>query len=131
MIWFLRALFGLVLASMLWVTSWASFRCPLFAVPREVYAHPWFIATMFDAYWGFTTFFVWVAYKQTSWLARIAWFAAIMLLGNIAMAAYCLSELLAMSADGRPTDLLTARRDGPGGLGLGLALAGLAVVLLA
>jgi hypothetical protein len=36
-----------------------------------------------------------------------------------------------MSADGRPTGLLTARRDGPGGLGLGLALAGLAVVLLA
>lgn len=131
MIWLLRALFGLVLASMLWVTSWASFQCPLFAVPREVYAHPWFIATMFDAYWGFTTFFVWVCYKQTSWVARGAWFLAIMLLGNIAMSAYCLSELFAMPADGKLSDLLVARRSGPGGLGIALALAGIAIVSLA
>ena len=131
MIWLLRALFGLVLASMLWVTSWASFQCPLFAVPREVYAHPWFIATMFDAYWGFTTFFVWVCFKQTSWVARGAWFLAIMLLGNIAMSAYCLSELFAVPAAGKLSDLLVARRSGPGGLGLALALAGTAVVSLA
>ncbi|MDI1319512.1 MAG: DUF1475 family protein [bacterium] len=131
MLWFLRLLFGLVLASMLWVTSWASLQCPLFAVPRDVYAHPWFIATMFDAYWGFTTFFVWTCFKQTSWLARIAWFLAIMLLGNIAMSAYCLSELFSVPAGGKLADLLVARRDGPGWLGLGLALAGLTVVALA
>ena len=77
MILFLRGLFLLVLGSMLWVTSWASLHCPLFAVPRDVFTHPWFIATMADAYWGFTTFFVWVCYKQTSWLARAAWFVAV------------------------------------------------------
>lgn len=131
MIWILRSLFAVVLASMLWVTSWASFQCPLFAVPREVYTHPWFIATLFDAYWGFITFYVWVCFKQSSWLARIAWFVAIMLLGNIAMAAYCLRELFSVPANGRLTDLLPARRDGPGWLGLGLALAGMTVVLLA
>ena len=99
MIWFLRVLFGVVVASMLWVTTWASFRCPLFAVPREVFAHPWFIA--------------------------------IMLLGNIAMASYCLSELFSLPAGGRPAELLTARRSGPGLLGLMLAATGAAVVLLA
>ena len=46
MVLFLRALFLLVLVSMLWVTSWASVRCPLFAVPRDVFAHPWFVAIM-------------------------------------------------------------------------------------
>ena len=131
MLLFLRFLFAVVLASMLAVTSWASFRCPLFAVPREVFMHPWFIATMFDAYWGFTTFFVWVCYKQTSWLARGAWFVAIMLLGNIAMSAYCLSELFSLPKDGRLADLLTTRRDGPGALGLILAAAGSIVVALA
>jgi hypothetical protein len=131
MIWFLRILFGLVLASMLWVTTWASLHCPLFSVPRDVFTHPWFIATLFDAYWGFTTFFVWVAFKQTAWLARIAWFVAIMLLGNIAMSAYCLSELFLSPATGRVTDLLVVRRGGPGWLGLGLALAGVAVMLVA
>jgi len=130
MLWFLRVLFMIVLGSMLAVTSWASSRCPLFAVPREVFTHPWFLATLFDAYWGFATFFVWVCFKQTAWLARVGWFTAIMLLGNIAMAAYCLSELFTVPADGRPADLLTARRAGPGWLGLGLALAGLVVVSL-
>lgn len=131
MLFFLRLLFAVVLASMLWVTTWASLQCPLFAVPRDVFTHPWFIATLFDAYWGFITFFVWVCCKQTSWLARGAWFVAIMLLGNIAMAAYCLSELFALPKDGRLTDLLTARREGPGVLGLILAVAGIAVVALA
>jgi hypothetical protein len=131
MIWFLRILFGVVLASMLAVTSWASFQCPLFGVPRDVFTHPWFIATLFDTYWGFITFFVWVCYKQTSWMARAAWFVAIMLLGNIAMAAYCLSELFALPKDGRPADLLTLRREGPGALGLILAVLGVVIIVLA
>ncbi len=130
MILFLRGLFIVVIASMLWVTTWASLQCPLFAVPREVFTHPWFIATMFDAYWGFTTFFVWVCYKQTAWVARLAWFVAIMLLGNIAMSAYCVNELFHLPREGRLADVLTARRSGPGALGLTLAGLGVAVVAL-
>ena len=130
MILFLRGLFIVVLASMLWVTSWASLQCALFAIPREVYAHPWFIATLFDAYWGFTTFFVWVCYQQRSWPARIAWFVAIMLLGNLAMASYCLAQLFRTPADGKVADLLTRRHDGAGMLGPVLALLGVVVVWL-
>ena len=44
MIWFLRVLFAVVIASMLAVTSWASMHTPLFAIPRAVFTHPWFIA---------------------------------------------------------------------------------------
>jgi hypothetical protein len=128
---FLRALFVVVLASMLWVTTWAGLQCPLFAVPRAVATHPWFIATMFDAYWGFTTFFVWVCFKQESWTARIAWFVAIMALGNIAMASYCLSELAQVPREGKLADVLAARRQGPGWLGIALALAGAAVTVMA
>lgn len=131
MIVLLRSLFIIVLVSMLWVTIWASLRCPLFAVPREVYAHPWFVATMFDAYWGFTTFLVWVCYKQTSWLARGIWLVAILLLGNIAMAAYCLAELFRMPAAGRVGDLLVARREGTGVMGPILAGLGTVVIVLA
>ena len=131
MILFLRGLFLVVIASMLWVTIWASFQCPLFAVPRDVFAHPWFIATMFDAYWGFTTFFVWVGYKETTWLARVAWFVAIMLLGNIAMASYCLAELFRAPADGQIADVLTRRHEDAGVLGPMLALAGVTVILFA
>jgi len=116
MILFLRGLFLVILASMLWVTSWASLRCPLFAIPPGVVGHPWFIATLFDAYWGFVTF--------------CAWFVAIILLGNVAMSAYCLDELFRTPRTGRLADVLTARRDGIGGLGFALALLGITVTLL-
>ncbi len=131
MLIFLRALFIVIIASMLAVTSWASLQCPLFGVPRAVATHPWFIATLFDAYWGFITFYIWVCYKQTSLVARLAWFVAIMLLGNIAMAAYCLSELFSITSHDSLTGLLTTRRGGPGKLGLVLAAMGIGVIALA
>jgi hypothetical protein len=131
MITVLRCLFFAILASMIWVTSWAGMQCPLFAVPHAVATHPWFIATMFDAYWGFTTFFVWVCYRQTSWTARIAWFLAIFALGNIAMSSYCLAALSQVPRDGKVSDVLSARRDGPGWLGIALAAVGIAVTTAA
>jgi hypothetical protein len=130
MLLFLRGLFIVVILSMLWVTSWASLHCPLFSIPRAVFTHPWFIATLFDAYWAFITFSVWVCFKQTAALARFAWFVAIILLGNIAMASYCLNELFHVPADGKISGLLTERRSGPGWLGLGLAALGVTVTLL-
>ena len=131
MIVFLRGFFIGVVVSMLAVTSWAGSQCPLFAIPREVYAHPWFIATLADAYWGFATFFVWVCFKENSPLARVAWFLAIMLLGNIAMAAYGLNEAFRTPRDGRVEDILLTRRDGVGALGLILAAIGMALIAAA
>ena len=131
MIWFLRVLFAVVIASMLAVTSWASMHTPVFAIPRAVFTHPWFIATLFDAYWAFVAFYVWVAWKEQSLAARILWFIAIIALGNIAMAAYFLRELFHVPADG-PLDLVFTRRN-PGTFVLpgALAAASVAVYLLA
>ena len=58
MIIFLRLLFGFILVSMLAVTGWAGSHTPLFEIPRAVLGHPWFIATLCDAYWGFVSFYV-------------------------------------------------------------------------
>jgi hypothetical protein len=93
MILTLRLFFGIVLISMLAVTSWASLQCSILKIPSAVLSHPWFIATMFDTYWAFLTFYCWVVYKEVSWIARIGWLVAILLLGNIAMAIYMLIEL--------------------------------------
>lgn len=112
MIWFLRVLFAVVIGSMLWVTSWASGQCALFAIPREVFTHPWFIATLFDAYWGFITFYVWVAWKERALAARILWFLAIILLGNLAMAAYLLRELFAVDSSAGLDRVITQRNVG-------------------
>ncbi|MEO6873283.1 MAG: DUF1475 family protein [Opitutaceae bacterium] len=130
MIFFLRGLFIFILVSMLAVTGWAGIHCPLFAIPANVVSHPWFIATLFDAYWAFVTFYVWVAFKQTSWASKIAWFIAVILLGNVAMSAYCLNELFRIPRTGRMADVLTTKRDGIGLLGPILAVLGLTVTLL-
>lgn len=100
----------MVLASMLTVTSWASIQCTLWKTPNEVATHPWFIATLFDAYWGFLTFYCWVAYKEVSWASRILWLIAILLLGNIAMAVYALIQLFRVSGDARIEEVLLRRK---------------------
>lgn len=105
----LRVFFIAVLLSMLAVTSWASLECALWKTPREVVTHPWFIATLFDTYWAFLTFYCWVAYKEVSWLARISWLIGILLLGNIVMAIYMLIQLFKVPADGKIEDVLLRR----------------------
>lgn len=110
MIWTLRIAFIVVLLAMLGVTSWASGTVALWNMPREVAAHPWFIATLFDAYFAFLTFWVWVAYKETSTAARIVWLVAILLLGNFAMATYMLRELFRVSSDAKLEDIVRRRK---------------------
>lgn len=130
MIVFLRLFFVAVLGSMLWVTSWASQQCALFNVPAEVYTHRWFIATLFDAYWGFLTFYIWVAWRERSWVGRLTWLIAILLLGNLAMAAYCLERLLQVSTRATFAEVVAAPRENSGILGPLLAVAGVSVILL-
>ena len=121
MILFLRLLFITVIASMLAVTGWAGLHQSLGAFARSAtFRDPWVIATLFDAYWAFITFYVWVAWKEQSLLARVLWFVSIILLGNMAMAAYMLAQLFAVPAAG-PLDEVFTRRQ-PGKLALPAAL---------
>ncbi|MCU0757761.1 MAG: DUF1475 domain-containing protein [Steroidobacteraceae bacterium] len=107
----LRLLFGFIFASLLAYTSWASTRQPVwewrgFAIQPDNW---WTIATLVDAYYGFLTFYVWVFYKETRALARLGWFVAIMLLGNMAMSAYVLWQL-ARLRDDEPASAILVRR---------------------
>lgn len=131
MIIFLRALFIVVIASMLAVTTWASLHTPIFSIPRDVFTHPWFIATLFDAYWAFIAFYVWVAWKEQSAAARIGWFVAIIALGNIAMAVYMLRELFGVPANDPLDPVFTRRNPGSVLLPVLLGAAGVGVYLLA
>ena len=109
MILFLRVFFIVVLISMLVVTTWASKQVPLWKIPYDTWTHPWWIATLFDAYWGFLTFYCWVVYKETSVLARAVWLVAILLLGNIAMTVYALIQLFRVPANGSIETVLLRR----------------------
>ena len=107
----LKILFSCILLSLLVYTAWASTRQPVLqwgglTSGTDRY---WTIATLMDAYFGFLTFYVWVFFKERRPLPRIAWFVAIMLLGNMAMSAYVLLQLLQLRPDQEASVILSAR----------------------
>jgi hypothetical protein len=107
----LKLLFSFILVSLAAYTSWASTQQAVWdwqGLVREP-DRWWTIATLIDAYYGFLTFYVWVFYKEARAAGRIGWFVAIMLLGNMAMAAYVLREL-ARLRDDEPLQALLLRR---------------------
>ncbi len=62
-------------------------------------ASPWAMATLYDAYFGFITFFCWLAWRERSLALKVVWFVLIMALGNIAMSAYVLLQLFSLKDD--------------------------------
>jgi Protein of unknown function (DUF1475) len=128
----LRITFAAIFIGMVGVIGWASSQCGLFDIPVTVYTHPWFIATLLDAYLAFFAFWVWVAWKEQSWVARICWLLAVLLWGNPVIAAYMLLEFSrAKNAGGGLDTVFTTRRSGRVILPFVLAVLGLAFYIFA
>jgi hypothetical protein len=92
---FLKVLFAAIFLYMLGMTTWVQLHKSISTCADEFSwsTSPWAVATLFDAYFGFITFYVWVAYKERGWAAKAIWFVLVMALGNIAMSAYVLLQL--------------------------------------
>jgi hypothetical protein len=107
----LRLFFGFIFISLLAYTSYASVQQSLLDWGGLVNRPDnwWTIATLIDAYYGFLTFYVWVLWKEPKWMPRIVWFILIMLLGNMAMAAYVLWQLHKLKDGDTMATLLVAR----------------------
>ncbi len=106
----LKIVFSLAFLSILSATTWASLEMPFWKTPQAVVGHPWFLATLVDTYLAFFTFWVWVAYKESSNLARAVWLVLIFALGNLAIAGYMLWQLYRLPPDAGPEQLLLRRR---------------------
>ncbi len=107
----LQCVFAFILVSLTAFTVWASTRQSVLdwgglTTPPD---NLWTIATLVDADYGFLTFYVWVLWKETRALPRVAWFLAIMLLGNIAMSAYVLRQLARLAPGDSMSTLLCTR----------------------
>lgn len=109
---FLIAFFVAILGAMLWVTTVASLDRSVFEAGAEIWADPWAKATLFDAYFGFLVVFLWIAYREGTWLRRGVWFLLLMTLGNIAIAIYFLIALAKLPA-GAGWEALFQRREAP------------------
>ncbi len=107
---FLKILFAAILVAMLVVTIKAGMHENLFNAGR-ILNEPWVIATLWDAYCGFVTFYVWVAYKERTFAMRVLWFVLIMCLGNIAMAAYMLIQLFCLPTGATMRELLLRKSE--------------------
>ncbi len=116
-----------VLAAMTWVSWYATMTPTITSLPQ--YAHlagkegvnviigfdtvcsePWGLATMFDAYFGFLAFWLYVAWRERSVLARLSWLIALLILGNFAIAAYALICLRQTPATADLTQTFFTRR---------------------
>lgn len=109
MIWFLRGFFCVVLIVMTCGTITASLDRGIMTAIRELWPDPWFKVTIYDTYFAFLTFYLWVFYKEISGLKRAVWLALILLLGNFAIAAYMLKELFHLNSGDAPEKILLRR----------------------
>ena len=109
MITFLKILFFTILLCMLVVTITASLEKGILEAGKELWPDLWFRATLVDAYFGFITFYLWVAYKERGIFAKMLWFLFIMSFGNIAMAIYVLIKLFKLPPNAAIETLLVSR----------------------
>lgn len=86
----------LVLLAMVGVTTWASLHEGVLPATVRMLQDPWPVATLFDAYFGFLWFWLWIAATERCGWSRWLWLPAILLLGNLAMASYVLLRLARM-----------------------------------
>ena len=102
----LKLLFGGIFTWMIVMTIQTSLKMSLWDAWGTF--NPWAVATLWDAYFGFTTFWVWVAYKERSWGMRILWLILIYALGNIAMSFYVLMQLFKLKPE-QPAEAILYR----------------------
>ena len=107
----LKTIFAAIFVWMVSMTTYLSLHKPLWQAGSEFSwaGSPWAVATLFDAYFGFLTFFVWVCFKERRLAAKVIWFVLIMALGNIAMSGYVLIQLFRLEPEEPLSNLLLRR----------------------
>jgi hypothetical protein len=104
----LKLLFGAIFLWMIVMTIRTSMTVSLWSSLHSFADNPWAVATLYDAYFGFITFWVWVAYKESTVWSRALWLVLILALGNIAMSFYMLIQLFRLKPD-QPVEALLRR----------------------
>ena len=95
----LKVLFVGIFLAMVWVTTWAQSHEGLMAALERIPNDPWFVATLFDTYFAFLCFWLWVAFRERRVVVKLLWLVAIFVLGNLAMSVYVLIQLFRLKPD--------------------------------
>jgi hypothetical protein len=102
-------MFAAIFVWMVVMTTLTSLEMPIWEAFATFGNNPWAVATLWDAYFGFLTFYVWVAWRETRMGPRVLWFVLIMALGNITMSLYVLIQLVRLRNGQSPALLFTER----------------------
>ena len=89
----LQIWFTLVFLVLLGGTIYASLEKNVLQAYVDLGRDRWGLATLFDAYFGFIAFFLWVAYKEALLWKRALWLVLLLSLGNFAISGYALWQL--------------------------------------
>jgi hypothetical protein len=113
----LQVLFVAIMVAVVGVNLWAGRQLSVFDSWPGFKANPWAMATLLDAYCAFLCFYVWVAWRERTWAARLLWFVLIVGLGSITMALYVLLALNRVGPGQSPWSVLfpACRDAGAGG----------------
>jgi Protein of unknown function (DUF1475) len=109
----------LALASLVLMSVWATGHLGIGAAISDLLAqpaagnNPWFVATLFDTYFAFLWFWLWVAWREASVGSRLLWLLLILLGGNIAMATYVLLALWRLPPDATLLEAFVGRHAPP------------------
>lgn len=106
---FLKLLFGGIFLWMTVMTIRTTLAVSLWEAWPSYASNPWAIATLWDAYFGFLTFYIWVVYKERRIWVRVLWFLLIMCLGNIAMSLYVFIQLMRLRRNEPAETILWSR----------------------
>jgi hypothetical protein len=106
---FLKFLFAFIFVFMVAITVRTSMQVSLWSAWSSFAASPWSMATLYDAYFGFITFFCWLAWRERSLGSKISWLVLILVLGNIAMSLYVLIQLFGLRPEESASALFTRK----------------------
>jgi hypothetical protein len=89
----MKLFFGLILVSMIAVTTWASMEHSVIDGFRELFSSRWGIATLGDTYFSFLLIYLWIAHRERSLAARVVWLILVCSFGTIAISGYGLLQI--------------------------------------
>ena len=93
MITTLKIVFSILFVWMCYVVISTSIQSNLFKEWDFLGSIPWMRATLWDFYANVLVIFIWVCYKEKSYLLKIIWLMLLVALGSIASCAFVLIQL--------------------------------------
>jgi hypothetical protein len=93
MITTLKIIFGILLVWMCYTVISTSLQSDLFKQWNFLSGIPWMRATLWDFYANVAVIFVWVCYKEKSYLLKFIWLILLVVLGSIASCVFVLMQL--------------------------------------